>query len=949
MRREWKRWQWVLLLGVALAPRLVALGRYITPDELIWVYRSIQFREAWLAGNWADTLVSGHPGMPTIISAALSISLQQIVQPASQSAYAWITQLAFWAPENTAAFHHLSTFLTGARLAVALINSLGVLIAFFLARRLFGERAAWLGAILLALDPFVAGLSGLLHVDGLMTTFAAISLLAWGLAVRVEGGDGRGRWKTTAVAALFAALAILSKTPALLLLPLTALFWLLALAREGREEGFGPALRHWVGLGLLWTGVFAVAVIALYPALWGAPGAAFELLSGNAGRHIQEALRPTFFLGRVTYDHGPAFYPVVLAFRLSPVVLGGLLLGAGLGVWRYWGKRPSLPLLLLALWSLLFLVGISFAAKKFDRYALPAIPSLIWLAVVAWDGWRPPWERLRRWLLPLLVGLHAAYLLFFLPYPLSAYNPLAGGPWLAVRALPVGWGESVSAAGRWLAEQPGAAEKTAVTGTLPSLAPFFPGEGRPETADTRPHADYLVIAREGWQRDPADVAARTEGWRLLHTIRYGGLIQGWIYQQPAPRPRPDPVTPLDASHTFGQTVQLRGVGVLTGTEEIEVYIRWGLAGLTGERFQIQFTLEDEAGNRWAQREAALVNEVYFYPESWAPEERPQIRYELSLPPAIPPGTYHLSLSLFTAEGSQLPLQVDGRFQGTSYPFPSLTIPPSPQPAGRADVNIPVAAERPWRPGLTFLGHDPLPESVITGGQLPLDLYWRGDASLPSQLSLTWRLGDVFTTTTPLSRYDTGRWTPGTLLHEKYTLRVPSHVPGGVYVLQAAGEETAVALGQIEVIAADRRFTLPEDVPLSLNIRFGDLVTLRGLDLPQTVAPGETATLTLYWEAERAPGRIYAAFVHVVGPEGGNAAQSDHWPGGLPSNTWAAGQVIEDQVSIELPPDLAPGRYELAVGVYDPESGIRLPAVGGDETAVSNNRFFLPVPLTVRQK
>ena len=38
---------------ISLLPRLSGLGRYITPDELIWVFRTVQFREAVLAGVWA--------------------------------------------------------------------------------------------------------------------------------------------------------------------------------------------------------------------------------------------------------------------------------------------------------------------------------------------------------------------------------------------------------------------------------------------------------------------------------------------------------------------------------------------------------------------------------------------------------------------------------------------------------------------------------------------------------------------------------------------------------------------------------------------------------------------------------------------------------------------------------------------------------------------------------
>ena len=54
-----------ILFISALLPRLFAIGRYITPDELNWIHRSVRFREALLAGRWAETLVSGHPGVTT--------------------------------------------------------------------------------------------------------------------------------------------------------------------------------------------------------------------------------------------------------------------------------------------------------------------------------------------------------------------------------------------------------------------------------------------------------------------------------------------------------------------------------------------------------------------------------------------------------------------------------------------------------------------------------------------------------------------------------------------------------------------------------------------------------------------------------------------------------------------------------------------------------------------
>ena len=206
----------VVLFFISLAPRLVAVGRYITPDELVWVYRSMQFREALLAGRWAGTLVAGHPGVTTTWLGALSMSLQLALSPAARDAYLWLTKTAALTPDNVEAFRRLALFLSGGRVAVAVVNSLGVVAVYLLARRLWpGEESltqrrkdakknlsffaslrlcvrffslAPAAALLLALDPFLVGLSGLFHVDGLSATFVTLALLALAVAL-----TGRGR------------------------------------------------------------------------------------------------------------------------------------------------------------------------------------------------------------------------------------------------------------------------------------------------------------------------------------------------------------------------------------------------------------------------------------------------------------------------------------------------------------------------------------------------------------------------------------------------------------------------------------------------------------------------------------------------------------------------------------------------------------------------------------
>jgi hypothetical protein len=52
-------------------------------------------------------------------------------------------------------------------------------------------------------------------------------------------------------------------------------------------------------------------------------------------------------------------------------------------------------------------------------------------------------------------------------------------------------------------------------------------------------------------------------------------------------------------------------------------------------------------------------------------------------------------------------------------------------------------------------------------------------------------------------------------------------------------------------------------------------------------------------------------------------------GGYPTLWWLLGEVVTDNVVLELPGDAPAEAYKLIVGWYDPETGARLPVVGQD--------------------
>jgi len=166
---------------------------------------------------------------------------------------------------------------------------------------------------------------------------------------------------------------------------------------------------------------------------------------------------------------------------------------------------------------------------------------------------------------------------------------------------------------------------------------------------------------------------------------------------------------------------------------------------------------------------------------------------------------------------------------------------------------------------------------------------------------------------------------------------------------------------------DRNYALVEEVaryrvyrpsPLQREraVGFGDVLALLGDSVERPagagslLAPGQTITVTLLWQARQSvvkrqhallPETVgmmalqradYTVFVHLLDRAGKRWAQHDAQPLGnlYPTSRWAAGEMVRDSHPLSLPADLPPGRYFLWVGLYQPATGERLPvSTGGD--------------------
>jgi 4-amino-4-deoxy-L-arabinose transferase-like glycosyltransferase len=288
--------------------------------------------------------------------------------------------------------------------------------------------------------------------------------------------------------------------------------------------------------------------------MWGNPLAALDgVLSYARGSAQGEFSGPIFFNGQIYADGrlgwaSVIFYPLSFLWRSTPLVLLGLVAA----LWaRPWARRhPSEQKTLLAAlagFALLFIIAMSIAEKKFDRYMLPAYAAL--LPVAAWGlaqliaslqaRMKPT---VRRWapaalVVALLGGQLWASAANF-PYYLQHYNRLFGGAANAQHSMMLGWGEGLERAAQYL--QGKTNKDTQVASWYSNLFTLFYGEDvadipilaqlSPERLDQLLAMDYLVIYIHQWQRGtPQNLLAALQPLDPDYSVWINGLEYVRVY------------------------------------------------------------------------------------------------------------------------------------------------------------------------------------------------------------------------------------------------------------------------------------------------------------------------------------------------------------------------------------------------------------------------------------
>jgi hypothetical protein len=621
----------VLLAICTLVPRLIATDVFVTTDELFWLGRSGTFARALAQGRFDQTILTGHPGVPTMWSAVAGLGVDRAQNFAGARREVSRREVSEH-PDFISA-------LARARQAVGLVTGIAALLIAALTWRLFGAAAGIIAGGMLAFEPFMLAHSRLLHIDAELSSLTALALLA-----AIAGWTTRGSLWLMAGSGVATGLALLAKAPASLLLgviPLLGLFL----------SGPRPLMqrRVWM-MGLIWAAVTVVTYVAVWPAMWAAPSATL----GQVLAFMRDNTNPAHALGPIGEERasvGPLFYVYTLLLRASPITLAGVILAVVACLMIPGPERREWRRYVAAIlgFSLVFGLMMTFAAKNFDRYLLPIFPLM---EVVSGFGWAALTRAIAgrsATVAGVIFGgvllLQAAQAYGSMPYGLTYFNPLAGGGERGARLVASGWGEGLNEVADYLNAQsntdrlrigmPGEIYTT-VLGSQ-TRAQVMPAEAPEATAYDFP---VVYIRNRQLGELPTAMDETFLQWQPEKVVRIQDIDYAWIYY--THEGAPVSVSLADGSVLLGYTTST--VNLRAG-QSLQLSLFWkepsSLRAVEGK-----LSSADSQGG--PSRGANLTTEG---------TAADLARVVLDTSPNMPAGTYVLSMRLLNADGQ--PIQGDG--------------------------------------------------------------------------------------------------------------------------------------------------------------------------------------------------------------------------------------------------------------------------------------------------
>jgi hypothetical protein len=523
----------LFLFGLALWLRSFDLTHFVTADEHNWIFRSGLFLNAVLRRDWPGTSVWLTPGVTTTWLGSLSLAAFYRIHELSvnEPFLEWLVSF----PRNKIDLD----VLVALRWSMALSTSFMIVVIYGLALKLWARSVALLGTLLLLAEPHLLAVSRIIGHDALITFFAIVSLLAFFYARRSLPLPVTSSQQTMLrrvvsyrwfiLSGLFAGLAVLSKAPALILVPFVGLIFLVDLW-QNKET-----LSRWLWALLIWFGAAWATFILVWPAAWAAPLGQTWAVINNAflsSAGLEDADIQVYWS---IPDLGSLYYLINGSYKVSPLLMLGTIL-AGFAGWLQIRRRKlvlpdlaNIDLVWLVLFAVLFGLMMTFGVKKSPRYILPAFPALVFVA--AW-GWLFVLRRVSKPVAILTLGsLGILFTLTYAPYYFTYFNPLIGGAITAPRVVRIGWGEGLDELGRWLDARPDAGADRVGSLYTSTLYPYYRGHiSSPISHELDYVAFYIKQSQSGYPTP--EILAYFDQLKPLHRVVLNGIEYVKVFEGP---------------------------------------------------------------------------------------------------------------------------------------------------------------------------------------------------------------------------------------------------------------------------------------------------------------------------------------------------------------------------------------------------------------------------------
>ena len=241
----------------------------------------------------------------------------------------------------------------------------------------------------------------------------------------------------------------------------------------------------------------------------------------------------------------------------------------------------------------------------------------------------------------------------------------------------------------------------------------------------------------------------------------------------------------------------------------------------------------------------------------------------------------------------------------------------------------------------------LDSDLVRPGQVTaLTLYWRALQPLEQNYTVfVHALGQQLTKVAEYNgfpgqgNFATNMWPVGQIIEDRYEFQIDPaaetptllrlHVglfdhtrldlPPLTTVDQASNVVSPLIAQQI--LQGERTLSNEADC-IGLAVNFADQIQLDCFALEQL---SEQATLTLFWQVDESPQQDYTVFIQLW-QQNRQLGGFDGPPfsGDFPTSYWMPNQTLED-AHILRTSQLEPGSYRLLIGLYNAETGERLPA------------------------